>query len=67
MTDISAAADEDAHPAGRRQGRRLGDQAGFADTGLARDESVDRHARGGAVEGPRAWPRAPSSVPRASG
>ena len=67
MTDISAATDEDAHPARCRQGRRLGDQAGLADAGLARDELMDRGARDGTVEcaGDRCELRRPAHERRA--
>ena len=62
VTDVGAAADDDAHPAGRRERGRLRDQARLADTGLARDELVDR--RPGHREPSSARPIAASSVAR---
>ena len=50
VTDISAVADDDAHPAGRADGRRLGHQTRLADAGLARHELMDRGAGGRAVD-----------------
>ena len=59
--------EEDAHPAGGRHLRRLADQAGLPDAGLAGDQLVDRGPGDGACRGRGPWRRVRSTRPTSVG